>query len=156
MVGRRQGPEKSREASQDLMLMSSWRMLANSTWQPLRVPHKSSFKSQFRAFLSLFSYMELVKTLQGQFCLSRKAQLESAQSAAGKAQDRGRLNPPRTSLATFITLVTSQELKDGPALPAAIALLQSAAQTPRSVLRWASGTCIRGRNIRAGSSYLPS
>lgn len=39
--------------------------------------------------------MELVNKLQGQFCLSRKARLESAQSATGKAQDRGRLNPPQ-------------------------------------------------------------
>lgn len=78
--------------------------------------------------------MELVKKLQGQFCLSRKARLELAQSATGKAQDRGRLNPPRTSLATFIILVTSQELKDGPALPAVITLLQSAAKTHRSIL----------------------
>lgn len=80
--------------------------------------------------------MELVKKLQGQFCLSRKARLESAQSAAGKAQDRGRLNPPsRTSLVTFITLVTSQELKDGLALPAVITLLQCAVKTHRIVLR---------------------
>lgn len=50
-----QGPKESGKALQDVVLMSYWRMLANSTWQPLRVPHKSSFKSQFGAFLSLFS-----------------------------------------------------------------------------------------------------
>lgn len=55
LVGRLQGPEESGEASQDVILMSDWGMLANSTWQPLWVPHKSSFKSQFGAFLSLFS-----------------------------------------------------------------------------------------------------
>lgn len=38
--------------------------------------------------------MELVKNLRGQCCFSRRAQLESAQSGTGKAQDRGRLNPP--------------------------------------------------------------
>lgn len=37
--------------------------------------------------------MELVKKLQGQFCLLRKARLESAQSATGKPQDRERLSP---------------------------------------------------------------
>lgn len=73
--------------------MSYWRMLANGSWQPLRVPHKSSFKSQLGAFLSLFFCMEPVKKLQGQFCLRRKARQKSAQSATGKAQDRGRLNP---------------------------------------------------------------
>ena len=60
--------EESSEASQDMILMSYWRILANSTWQPLQGAHKSSFKSH-----SLFFYMELVKKLQGQFCPSRKS-----------------------------------------------------------------------------------
>lgn len=77
--------------------------------------------------------MELVKNLRGQCCFSPRAQLESAQSGTGKAQDRGRLPPPRTSLATFIILVVSQELKDGSALPAVITQLQFAVKTYRSI-----------------------
>lgn len=131
-----QGPEESGEASQDMMLMSK-RMRANGTWQPVLGATKIIFKVTVWSISlsSFFFYMELVKNLRGQCCFSRRAQLESAQSATGKAQDRGRLNPPpRTSLATFIILVMSQELKDGSALPAVITLLQFAVKTYRSIL----------------------
>lgn len=112
-----------------------------SKWMLTMAPssHKNRLLSNSLEHSSVlfFFYMELVKNLLGQCCFSRRAQLESAQSGTGKAQDRGRLTPPhplRTSLATFIILVMSQELKDGSALPAVITLLQFAVKTYRSIL----------------------
>lgn len=78
------------------MLMTKM-LLANGTWQHILGATQIIFKVRVWSIAESFFplYMELVKKRRGQFCFSRKAQLESAQSGTGKAQDRERLTPPQ-------------------------------------------------------------